>query len=311
MVDVPCIETVVGCLRPRAHVTAPARAITDVYFYGCADADTTSSGPSGLLLVGRLWVTRPLPHIGTTRELQFMTKRNPFFLGLLLLCMSTLMLQIIQTRILSVVSMYYLAFLSISMAMLGMTAGALLVHFKLSKSTPTNVSSYLSRVSTAFALAILLCFLLQLASPPALVNNGTILVIWMKVLALLAAPFPIAGVAVSLALTEKSISSWHHIRRGSLRCRFRIPSRFVVAQPRRRCLGDVLCRGFGQLGGSLFPRVPWRNRVRRFVSQLASLAPTGFGGSCAHGAGRGEFDYPLRIATGLGQIRQNRGRYGL
>ena len=131
-----------------------------------------------------------------------MTKRNPFFLGLLLLCMSTLMLQIIQTRILSVVSMYYLAFLSISMAMLGMTAGALLVHFKLSKITPTNVASYLSRVSTAFALAILLCFLLQLASPPALVNNGTILVIWMKVLALLAAPFTIAGVAVSLALTR-------------------------------------------------------------------------------------------------------------
>jgi hypothetical protein len=131
-----------------------------------------------------------------------MIKRNPFFIGLFLLCMSTLMLQIIQTRILSVVSMYYLAFLSISMAMLGMTAGALLVHFKLSKITPANVASYLSRVATAFALAIFLCFLLQLASPLPLVKIGTLLVIWLKVLVLLAAPFAVAGVAVSLALTR-------------------------------------------------------------------------------------------------------------
>jgi hypothetical protein len=62
-------------------------------------------------------------------------KRIPFLFGLFLLCMCTLMLQVIQTRILSVVSMYFLAFLSISMAMLGMTAGALLVYFKLGKIT--------------------------------------------------------------------------------------------------------------------------------------------------------------------------------
>jgi len=131
-----------------------------------------------------------------------MTRRNSFFMGLFLICMSTLMLQIIQTRILSVVSMYYLAFLSISMAMLGMTAGAILVYFKLSKITPANVASYLSLVSTAYALAILLCFLLQLASPLPLVKVGTLLVIWLKVLILLTAPFAVAGVAVSLALTR-------------------------------------------------------------------------------------------------------------
>src|SRR5258705_10694544 len=40
-----------------------------------------------------------------------------FYVGLFFLCMSTLILQIIQTRILSVMSFYYLAFLSITMAM--------------------------------------------------------------------------------------------------------------------------------------------------------------------------------------------------
>ena len=53
-----------------------------------------------------------------------------FYPGLFLLCMSTLMLQITETRILSVVSFYYLAFLTISMAMFGMTVGALIVYFR-------------------------------------------------------------------------------------------------------------------------------------------------------------------------------------
>ncbi|MGO9469307.1 MAG: hypothetical protein ACLQVF_34720, partial [Isosphaeraceae bacterium] len=135
-----------------------------------------------------------------------MVQRRGFFIGLFLICMSTLMLQIIETRVLSVVSMYYLAFLSISMAMLGMTAGAIFVYFKLNKINPTNVASYLSLVSTAYALAILVCFLLQLASPLPFVRVSTLLVIWLKVVILLAAPFAVAGVAVSLALTRSPFS---------------------------------------------------------------------------------------------------------
>ena len=74
-------------------------------------------------------------------------------------------------------------------------------------------------MSTAFALAIFLCFLLQLASPLPLVKVGTMLVIWLKVLVLLAAPFAVAGVAVSLASNKKSVPGWHHVRRGPLRGR--------------------------------------------------------------------------------------------
>lgn len=131
-----------------------------------------------------------------------MTRRLPFFTGLFLICMSTLMLQIILTRILSVVAMYYLAFLSISMAMLGMTAGAILVYLKLDEITSENVSAYLSRLSTAFALAICVAFLLLLASPLVLLKAATGVVMWGKALVFLAAPFLVAGVAVSLALTR-------------------------------------------------------------------------------------------------------------
>src|SRR5262245_10171110 len=130
-----------------------------------------------------------------------MIKRTPFLLGLFVLCASTLMLQIIEIRILSVVSMYYVAFLSISMAMLGMTIGALLVYFKLSAISPSNMAAYLSRISVAFALTILVGFLLQLASPLLMGNMVTVVLIWAKLIVLLTAPFVVAGVAVSLALT--------------------------------------------------------------------------------------------------------------
>lgn len=47
-----------------------------------------------------------------------------FFGGLLLLCACTLIYEVILTRLLSVVSWYYLAFVSVSMALFGMVAGA-------------------------------------------------------------------------------------------------------------------------------------------------------------------------------------------
>jgi hypothetical protein len=121
--------------------------------------------------------------------------------------MATLMLQIIQTRILSVVSMYYLAFLSISMAMLGMTAGALVVYYRLRAVTPRNVADALSVCSTLFGLVTAVCFIVQLASPPAIVRVATMFVMWVKVLVLLALPFVVSGVVVSLALTRSPFAT--------------------------------------------------------------------------------------------------------
>lgn len=125
-----------------------------------------------------------------------------FLAGVFLLCMSVLMIQIIQTRILSVVSLYYMAFFSISMAMLGLTGGALIVYYKLDHVTPANVNAFLSRTSTAFALCIAACFILELASPLPSLEWATYVVLWFKAIVLLAAPFTVGGIAVSLALTR-------------------------------------------------------------------------------------------------------------
>jgi hypothetical protein len=127
---------------------------------------------------------------------------SAFLSGVFLLCMSVLMMQIVQTRILSVVSLYYMAFFSISMAMLGLTGGALYVYYKLDHVNPRNVNVFLSRITTAFALCIVICFALELATPLPSVAWATSIVLWFKAIVLLAAPFAIGGVAVSLALTR-------------------------------------------------------------------------------------------------------------
>jgi hypothetical protein len=82
-----------------------------------------------LLANGHLISTISIPRlmIGGNVVTRHSRDRFAFLSGVFLLCMSVLMVQIIQTRILSVVSLYYMAFFSISMAMLGLTAGALIV----------------------------------------------------------------------------------------------------------------------------------------------------------------------------------------
>jgi hypothetical protein len=128
-----------------------------------------------------------------------------FLAGVFLLCMSVLMIQIVQTRILSVVSLYYMAFFSISMAMLGLTGGALIVYYKLDHVNPRNVNAFLSKISTAFALCIAACFALELATPLPNVAWATSVVLWFKAIVLLAAPFTIGGIGVSLALTRSGL----------------------------------------------------------------------------------------------------------
>ena len=63
-------------------------------------------------------------------------RRVRFYMALGLVAAATLMLQIIETRIISVVSWYHLAFFVISIAMFGLTAGAVFVYLCREKFRP-------------------------------------------------------------------------------------------------------------------------------------------------------------------------------
>ena len=81
--------------------------------------------------------------------------RKPAFLaGVFLICFSVLVFQIVQTRILSVISWYYLAFFAISVAMLGMTIGAVWVYVRRERFHPNRLASDLSFYALATAISI-------------------------------------------------------------------------------------------------------------------------------------------------------------
>ena len=63
-----------------------------------------------------------------------------FYVALGLVTAATLMLQIIETRIISVTSWYHLAFFVISIAMFGLTAGAVWVYLRREASRPDELS---------------------------------------------------------------------------------------------------------------------------------------------------------------------------
>ena len=53
-----------------------------------------------------------------------------FYAGLALTTMATLVIEVIDTRLLSAITWYHMAFAAISLAMLGMTAGAVYAYLR-------------------------------------------------------------------------------------------------------------------------------------------------------------------------------------
>jgi hypothetical protein len=131
---------------------------------------------------------------------------RPWFLaGVFLTCMCGLMLQIMETRALSVVVYYHLAFFAIGVAMLGMTAGALIVFFRIDASyAPDRLYDTMARVMTLFAWAVLvsLIVLLNLALGAHFAPTLTFVLSWALAVAILLPPYVLLGITVSLALTR-------------------------------------------------------------------------------------------------------------
>lgn len=126
-----------------------------------------------------------------------------FLAGLFLICMCSLMLQIMQTRLLSVIAFYYLAFLAISMAMFGMTLGALLVYLKPDRFASKNLFEVLPRIADAFVLATVVSTLLLISTvAPTSGSLAMAIFLWLKIILILVPPYVLAGVAISLAITR-------------------------------------------------------------------------------------------------------------
>lgn len=128
----------------------------------------------------------------------------PFLLGLSLVCASTLMYEIVLTRLLSAVCWYYLAFVSISMAMFGMTAGALAVQVRSEWFSKDQIPHRILQAVFATAVSIPLALIVALAVPIDFSFALETLFSFLLFSSVIAVPFFFSGVAVCLALTRSS-----------------------------------------------------------------------------------------------------------
>jgi hypothetical protein len=124
--------------------------------------------------------------------------------GLFAVTWSTLMLEVLDTRLLSVLTWYHLSFLAVSVAMLGMAAGAVLVFVAGERCSVDRAARLLPGAALALAMAVALSHVANLAipfPPVRAVTPADIAAIGVAT-TVLAVPFVISGVVVTLALTR-------------------------------------------------------------------------------------------------------------
>src|SRR6516165_932052 len=129
------------------------------------------------------------------------SRKTAFLSGVFLVTFSLLTFQIVQTRILSVIAWYYLAFFAISVAMLGMTVGAVWVYLWRERFQQSSLAVTLSNFALATALAMPASVTVQFCLVTPISLSLTTVVSWSLLLIAMAVPYVFSGVVVSLALT--------------------------------------------------------------------------------------------------------------
>ena len=125
-----------------------------------------------------------------------------FYVGLFLLSASTLVYEIVLTRLLSVVTWYYLAFVSVSMAMFGLTAGALLVQLWPAFFASEHVPKRIAQAVFVAALSMPIVLMTMLAIPVWVTASLESWFSFVLLSGVISVPFFFAGIAVCLSLTR-------------------------------------------------------------------------------------------------------------
>lgn len=124
------------------------------------------------------------------------------YLGLGIITCATLMLQIALTRIFSVIMWYHMSLVCVSMAMLGMTIGALIVEWRKDSFNHDNVIRSCSYHSLCFSITTVIC-IIECVSTPFIQDfsfMGIIrMILWNVVVAI---PFVFSGIIVCAMLTR-------------------------------------------------------------------------------------------------------------
>ncbi|MFC1478589.1 hypothetical protein ACFL57_03940 [Candidatus Margulisiibacteriota bacterium] len=124
------------------------------------------------------------------------------YAGLFMITLATLMFEVLLTRIFSVTLRYHFAFVAISIAVFGMTLGAILVYLFPNYFTAERTKQHLASSGLLFAATIVLSFLAHMWNP--FIGQSEILkphIIGLTFI-LISIPFTFSGICVCLALTR-------------------------------------------------------------------------------------------------------------
>lgn len=132
-------------------------------------------------------------------------RRTALYAAIFLLAGSTLALEILLTRIASVIAWYHLSFFVIALAMLGMTAGAVLVFLRPGLFGQEDIGRRLVGATAAFAGLAPAAVAWAMSGPLLPVDDLMGFVALLGFGAALAIPFAAAGVALTLALTRAGL----------------------------------------------------------------------------------------------------------
>ncbi|MCC6989431.1 MAG: hypothetical protein IT181_10555 [Acidobacteria bacterium] len=133
-----------------------------------------------------------------------MTRSTPLYAGLGLTMLATLLLEIVDSRLLSVVTWYHLSFVAISVAMLGAAAGAVAVFVSPARFPLHDGPRQLATWAARFAMVLPISHLLSLVIPMPDGQQWTSmdLVVLALSLGVIATPFALGGIVTTLALTR-------------------------------------------------------------------------------------------------------------
>jgi hypothetical protein len=128
--------------------------------------------------------------------------RRGTFAGVFLVCLATLLYELLLTRIFSVTTWYHFAFFAVSVAMFGMTVGAIIVYLRPYSFPSHAVHRQLAGATFLFAASLVPSFLSHLVIPfapqPSVLGLYSVALTYV----LISVPFVFSGIAVSLALSR-------------------------------------------------------------------------------------------------------------
>jgi len=148
----------------------------------------------------------PTPSPGDVRAVHRREPKLPnralFLAGLFLTTLATLLLELLNTRLLSVMTWYHLSFFAVSTAMFGMAAGAIRVYLGGETYEGAAGRRALAHWGTALAWTIPLSHVLVLCVPIVLGTSAVAISGLLATTLAIAAPFYASGVVVAIALTR-------------------------------------------------------------------------------------------------------------